>query len=52
MYITPNGIIRALDLIGIASFAFSGALRAIRRRLDLVGITILAGASNRRRDDP
>lgn len=45
MYITPNGIIRILDLIGIASFAFSGALRAIRRRLDLVGIAILAGAT-------
>ncbi|MEJ2744247.1 MAG: trimeric intracellular cation channel family protein [bacterium] len=45
MDITPNGIIRILDLIGIASFAFSGALRAIHRRLDLVGITILAGAT-------
>lgn len=45
MYITPNGIIRILDLMGIASFAFSGALRAIHRRLDLAGVTMLAGAT-------
>ena len=45
MHMTSNNIIYALDLLGIASFAFSGALRAIRRRPDLVGITILAGAT-------
>ena len=45
MDITSHGIIYMLDLLGIASFAFSGALRAIRRRPDLVGITILAGAT-------
>lgn len=45
MDLTSHGIIYMLDLLGIASFAFSGALRAIRRRPDLVGITILAGAT-------
>jgi uncharacterized membrane protein YeiH len=34
-----------LDLIGVGSFAFSGALRAIRRRPDFIGMTILAGAT-------
>lgn len=38
-------IIYALDLIGTASFAFSGALRAMRRRPDPVGMTILATAT-------
>ncbi|MDD5556791.1 MAG: trimeric intracellular cation channel family protein [bacterium] len=40
-----DGIIHALDLLGMAAFAFSGALRAMRRRPDFVGMTILAGAT-------
>ena len=34
-----------LDLVGTASFAFSGALRGLRRRPDIVGMTVLAGAT-------
>ncbi len=34
-----------LDLVGTASFAFSGVLRGMRRRPDIVGMTILAGAT-------
>lgn len=40
-----QNIIYVLDLVGVASFAFSGAVRAIRRRPDLVGVTVLAGAT-------
>lgn len=32
-----------LDLVGIAAFAVSGALVAVRRRLDLFGVIVLAG---------
>jgi uncharacterized membrane protein YeiH len=38
-------ILHAIDLFGTASFAFSGALRAIDRRPDFVGMVILAGAT-------
>ena len=40
-----SNLIYALDLVGTASFAFSGALRGLGRRPDIVGITILAGAT-------
>lgn len=40
-----NSLIYTLDLIGTASFAFSGALRGLDRRPDLVGISMLAGAT-------
>ncbi|MGW0073309.1 TRIC cation channel family protein, partial [Streptosporangium sandarakinum] len=32
----------ALDLIGIFVFALTGALVGVRRRLDVVGMTVLA----------
>ncbi len=35
----------AIDLFGTASFAFSGALRAMDRKPDFVGMLILAGAT-------
>jgi len=38
-------LLHAIDLFGTASFAFSGALRAIDRRPDFVGMVILAGAT-------
>jgi uncharacterized membrane protein YeiH len=38
-------VIYAVDLVGTASFAFSGALRAIDRRPDVVGMLILAAAT-------
>ncbi len=38
-------IIYSLDLFGTASFAFSGALRALDRKPDFVGMLILAGAT-------
>lgn len=38
-------VIYALDLIGTSAFAFSGALRALDRRPDFVGISILAGVT-------
>lgn len=38
-------LLYALDLAGTAAFAFSGALRALDRRPDFVGMTILAGAT-------
>jgi uncharacterized membrane protein YeiH len=38
-------VLHAIDLFGTASFAFSGALRAIDRRPDFVGMVILAGAT-------
>src|SRR5437016_2631259 len=34
--------VHVLDLIGIAVFAFSGALAAGRKRLDLIGVLVLA----------
>src|SRR5258706_89227 len=37
--------IYAVDLLGTASFAFSGALRAIDRRPDFVGMLILASVT-------
>ncbi|HAU38246.1 MAG TPA: hypothetical protein DCX07_11105 [Phycisphaerales bacterium] len=40
-----NELIYALDLMGTAGFAFSGALRGLQRRPDLIGVTILAGAT-------
>ena len=44
---TPSldNAIYAVDLVGTASFAFSGALRAADRRPDLVGMLILAAAT-------
>ena len=44
---TPSldNAIYAVDLVGTASFAFSGALRAADRRADLVGMLILAAAT-------
>jgi len=39
---TPAGAIYVVDLLGTASFAFSGALRAVDRRPDFVGMLILA----------
>jgi len=42
---TEQDIIHVLDLLGTASFAFSGALRGLNRRPDVVGMTILAGAT-------
>jgi uncharacterized membrane protein YeiH len=38
-------IIYALDLIGTAAFALSGAVRGLERKPDFIGITILAGAT-------
>ncbi|HXV17744.1 MAG TPA: TRIC cation channel family protein, partial [Gemmatimonadaceae bacterium] len=32
----------ALQLLGVAAFAASGAIAAIRRRMDLIGIAVLA----------
>jgi len=42
---SEQAFIYTLDLIGTASFAFSGALRGLGRRPDLVGLTILAAAT-------
>ncbi len=38
-------LLYALDLMGTASFAFSGALRSLQRRPDIVGMIILATAT-------
>ena len=38
-------VIYALDLFGTASFAFSGALRALDRKPDIVGMLLLAAAT-------
>lgn len=35
-------LVRALDLIGVAAFAVSGALAAVRSRFDIVGMAVLA----------
>jgi len=45
MHVTTEQLIYAIDLFGTASFAFSGAIRAIDRRPDFVGMLILAGAT-------
>jgi uncharacterized membrane protein YeiH len=45
MSISAQSIIYAIDLFGTASFAFSGALRAIDRKPDFVGMLMLAGAT-------
>ena len=42
--ITLN-VVYALDLFGTASFAFSGALRVLDRKPDIVGMLILAAAT-------
>lgn len=38
-------LMHVLDLMGTAAFAFSGALRSLPKRPDMVGMTILAGAT-------
>lgn len=45
MQITADEILYALDLMGTAAFAFSGALRALPGRPDIIGMTVLAGAT-------
>ncbi len=40
-----TSLIYILDLVGTASFAFSGALAAMDRRPDAVGMVVLAGAT-------
>jgi uncharacterized membrane protein YeiH len=45
MDLSADTVIYAIDLLGTASFAFSGALRAVDRRPDFVGMLILAGAT-------
>ncbi len=45
MALQPQNAIYVIDLFGTASFAFSGALRAIDRRPDFVGMVLLAGAT-------
>jgi uncharacterized membrane protein YeiH len=42
---TSVNLIYWLDLVGTASFAFSGALRGLDRRPDFVGMAVLAGAT-------
>ncbi len=42
---TADNIIYTIDLFGTASFAFSGAMRVIDRRPDVIGMLILAGAT-------
>ena len=41
-----------LDLIGVFAFALSGGLVAVRKRLDLFGVLVLAGATGARRRGP
>ena len=45
MHMDPHRIVYVIDLFGTASFAFSGAIRAVDRRPDFVGMLILAGAT-------
>jgi uncharacterized membrane protein YeiH len=45
MPVDPQRVIYVFDLFGTASFAFSGAIRAMDRRPDFVGMLILAGAT-------
>src|SRR4051812_43894784 len=40
-----HNLVRTIDLLGTAAFAFSGALRAVDRRPDLVGMMILAAVT-------
>jgi len=42
MDISPAGFLRAFDLIGICVFAASGATLAVRARMDLFGVVVLA----------
>ena len=35
----------ALDLVGVFVFALSGGLVAVKKRLDLFGVLVLAGAA-------
>ncbi len=45
MKFDATSVIYCIDLIGTASFAFSGALRVLDRKPDIVGMAILAGAT-------
>src|SRR3954471_14092812 len=38
-------LLHILDLLGVAVFAISGALAAGRRRLDLIGVLVLAAVT-------
>ena len=40
-----DNITYILDLVGTASFAFSGALRVLHKRPDIVGLRVVAGAT-------
>src|SRR5688500_13023075 len=42
---TGESLIYVVDLVGTAGFALSGALRAMRKRPDFVGMLILATAT-------
>ena len=41
----PSSLLVVLDLVGIFVFAISGGLVAVRKRLDLFGVLVLAGAT-------
>jgi uncharacterized membrane protein YeiH len=41
----PSRVFYVLDLLGTMSFAFSGAIRAIDRKPDIIGMLILAAAT-------
>ncbi|GAA4128863.1 trimeric intracellular cation channel family protein [Nocardioides fonticola] len=41
----PSVTLVVLDLVGIAVFAISGALVAVRKELDVFGVLVLAGAT-------
>jgi uncharacterized membrane protein YeiH len=45
MHVDPHRALYVIDLFGTVSFAFSGAIRAVDRRPDFVGMLILAGAT-------
>lgn len=46
MVLTSSSSLQLLfDLVGVFVFALSGALVGVRKRLDLLGITVLAGVS-------
>jgi uncharacterized membrane protein YeiH len=38
----PHGLIYGLDLLGTAVFAFTGAIKALRHQLDILGVVVLA----------
>jgi uncharacterized membrane protein YeiH len=38
---SPMDIVSALDLLGTAAFAASGALMGVRKRMDLLGVIVL-----------